>query len=82
MHDVILRKYQISVEEIYHEGGPAPAKPRRSAASGPASHLYGTSPIPLASILHEDRSQEALMKPARAIAASGSAIALAVGLAA
>jgi hypothetical protein len=27
MHDVILRKYQISVEEIYHEGGPAPAKP-------------------------------------------------------
>jgi hypothetical protein len=27
MHDVNLRKYQVSVEEIYHEGGPAPAKP-------------------------------------------------------
>jgi amino acid synthesis protein len=33
MHDVILRKYLISVEEIYHEGGPAPAKPLKRGAA-------------------------------------------------
>jgi hypothetical protein len=33
MHDVILRKYQISIEEIYHEGGPAPARPLKRGSA-------------------------------------------------
>ncbi|QEX23438.1 hypothetical protein FRZ61_33760 [Hypericibacter adhaerens] len=33
MHDVSLRKYLISVEEIYHEGGPAPARTLKRGAA-------------------------------------------------
>jgi hypothetical protein len=33
MHDVILRKYQVSVEEIYHEGGPVAARPLKRGSA-------------------------------------------------
>jgi amino acid synthesis protein len=33
MHELKVRKYQISVEEIFHEGGPVAAKPQRRASA-------------------------------------------------
>jgi len=33
MHELKVRKYQISVEEIFHDGGPVTAKPHRRASA-------------------------------------------------
>jgi Amino acid synthesis len=32
MHDVIIRKHLVTIEEIFHEGGPVAASPERRAA--------------------------------------------------